>query len=93
VAPLLALIRGTPPNLEQNEGPSRSHYILILAGTGDLPVAKRLGVSASIFLRARSIQAVTQSQGPTRCNEGTVARGVCWNHNKGVHSGPFSMMN
>ena len=44
---------------------------------------------ASMFLRACSMQSVTQLRGPTRCDEVTVAIEACWNNNKGVRSGAF----
>ena len=44
---------------------------------------------ASMFLRACSMQFVTQLRGPTRCDEVTVDREARWNNNKGVRSGAF----
>jgi hypothetical protein len=62
---------------------------LFSAGTRDVPVTERLGISA-FHVPSRVLAPVCDTiQGPTRCNEVTVAREACCNNNKGVRSGAF----
>ena len=86
-----ALLQGFQLNLEQNEGASRSPDIPVLGRHKRRANHKEAGwvSQASMFLRACSMQSVTQLRGPTRCDEVTVAREACWNNNKGVRSGAF----
>ena len=86
-----ALLQGFQLNLEQNEGASRSPDIPVLGRHKRRANHKEAGwvSQASMFLRACSMQFVTQLRGPTRCDEVTVAREARWNNNKGVRSGAF----